>query len=155
MAFAAEAAAAGDAAGLLNFGPYSDWLASEPVSQTFAATFYRWLASSLLAGLLAVPGWPVLYRRDPVEWLKRLPTAEEEAKAEAAFEAEEAAAARRRGGGAGGAAGAGGAVGAGAGGSGSGSGAAGGRGATGGGTSTGTAARQQSEGGRAAATAKA
>ena len=108
-------------------------------TQSFAATFYWWLASSLLAGLLAVPGWPVLYRRDPVEWLKRLPTEEEEAKAEAAFEAEEAAAARRRG----------------AGGSGSGSGAAGGRGATGGGASTGTAVRQQSEVGRAAATATA
>ena len=55
-------------------------------SQSFAATFYWWLAASLLAGLLAVPGWPALYRRDPVKWLDRLPTAEEEAAAEAALE---------------------------------------------------------------------
>jgi uncharacterized membrane protein YgcG len=56
-------------------------------TQSFAATFYWWLAASLLAGLLAVPGWPALYRRDPVRWLERLPSAEEEAAAEAAFEA--------------------------------------------------------------------
>ena len=48
-------------------------------TQSFAATFYWWLAASLLAGLLTVPGWPALYRRDAVAWLERLPTAEEDA----------------------------------------------------------------------------
>ena len=55
-------------------------------TQSFAATFYWWLAASLLAGLLTVPGWPALYRRDAVAWLERLPTAEEDAAADAAAE---------------------------------------------------------------------
>ena len=46
----------------------------------------RWLAASLLAGLLTVPGWPALYRRDAVSWLERLPTAEEDAAAVASAE---------------------------------------------------------------------
>ena len=58
-------------------------------TQSFAATFYWWLAASLLAGLLTVPGWPALYRRDAVAWLERLPTAEEDAAA-AAEEVEKA-----------------------------------------------------------------
>jgi hypothetical protein len=57
-------------------------------TQSFAATFYWWLAASLLAGLLTVPGWPALYRRDAVAWLERLPTAEEDAAADAAEEVE-------------------------------------------------------------------
>ena len=57
-------------------------------TQSFAATFYWWLAASLLAGLLTVPGWPALYRRDALSWLERLPTAEEDAAADAAAEEE-------------------------------------------------------------------
>ena len=53
-------------------------------TQSFAATFYWWLAASLLAGLLTVPGWPALYRRDAVAWLERLPTAEEDDAADVA-----------------------------------------------------------------------
>ena len=59
-------------------------------TQSFAATFYWWLAASLLAGLLTVPGWPALYRRDAVAWLERLPTAEEDVAADAAEEVEKA-----------------------------------------------------------------
>ena len=44
---------------------------------SFDVTFYYWLAASLLAGLLTVPGWPWLYRRDPVKWLEALPAAED------------------------------------------------------------------------------
>ena len=71
-------------------------------TQSFAATFYWWLAASLLAGLLTVPGWPALYRRDAVAWLERLPTAEEDAAADAAeVEAEKEVAEARRAAGAG------------------------------------------------------
>jgi len=59
-------------------------------TQSFTATFYWWLAASLLAGLLTVPGWPALYRRDAVAWLERLPTAEEDDVADAAEEVEKA-----------------------------------------------------------------
>jgi hypothetical protein len=52
-------------------------------TQSFAATFFWWLATSLLAGLLTVPGWPALYRRNTVVWLERLPTAEEDDAADA------------------------------------------------------------------------
>lgn len=74
-------------------------------TQSFASTFYWWLAASLFAGLLTVPGWPALYRRDAVAWLERLPTAEEDAAADAAEEVEaekEVAEARRAGTGTGG-----------------------------------------------------
>ena len=77
-------------------------------TQSFAATFYWWLAASLLAGLLTVPGWPALYRRDAVAWLERLPTAEEDDAADAAAEAAEAAAGMGAAAGAGAEAGAGG-----------------------------------------------
>jgi hypothetical protein len=56
MAFAAAAAAAGDASGLLKFGPYSDWLAAEPVSQTFAANFYLVHAAQIAAEMAAALG---------------------------------------------------------------------------------------------------
>ena len=69
-------------------------------TQSFAATFYWWLAASLLAGLLTVPGWPALYRRDAVAWLERLPTAEEDAAADTAEEVARRAAGAGTGGGA-------------------------------------------------------
>ena len=43
------------------------------VEQNFAVTFAYWLVASVIAGLLTVPGWPWLYMRHPVQWLKELP----------------------------------------------------------------------------------
>ena len=57
MAFAAQAAADGDN-GLLKFGPYSDWLSTEPVSMSFAANFYLVHASGLAAEMASALGRP-------------------------------------------------------------------------------------------------
>lgn len=55
MAFAAQAAADGTN-GLLKFGPYSDWLAAEPVSLAFAANFYLVYAAQLAARMASMLG---------------------------------------------------------------------------------------------------
>jgi hypothetical protein len=63
-------------------------VALRPQKLRLSSLVDRWLAASLLAGLLTVPGWPALYRRDALSWLERLPTAEEDAAADAAAEEE-------------------------------------------------------------------
>lgn len=45
------------------------------VEQSFKVTFTYWLIASLVAALLTVPGWTVLYHRHPVKWLDKLPAA--------------------------------------------------------------------------------
>ena len=54
MTFAATASAGGD--GLLHFGPYSDWLATEPVSSSFAENFYLVIAAQLASEMAAALG---------------------------------------------------------------------------------------------------
>ena len=58
MAFVAEAAADGDSGGLLMFGPYSDWLAEEPVSLSYAANFYLVYCAQLSAFMAGALGRP-------------------------------------------------------------------------------------------------
>jgi hypothetical protein len=54
MSFAATASAGDD--GLLKFGPYSDWLALEPVSASFAQNFYLVFAAQLAAEMATALG---------------------------------------------------------------------------------------------------
>lgn len=61
MAFADRAAAA---TGLLAFGPYGDWLATEGVSTPFAENFYLWRSAGMMAeaaGALGLPSEAAAY----------------------------------------------------------------------------------------------
>lgn len=37
-------------------------------------TFRYWLGSTIFSALLTIPGWPWLYQKHPVKWLKELPS---------------------------------------------------------------------------------
>ena len=37
-------------------------------------TFNYWLGATIFAGILTIPGWPWLYQKNPVNWLKEIPS---------------------------------------------------------------------------------
>lgn len=51
-------------------------------AQDFYITFLYWLAATVTAMVICVPGWPWLWQRNGVQWLKEVPKTKEKKSAD-------------------------------------------------------------------------